>query len=46
MTKVHVEPPQIPPIKGKYDGKSEKYFVKMKLCRDPMSRTSDLYVSL
>ena len=27
----------------KYDGKSDKYFVKLKLRRDPTSSTSDLY---
>ena len=43
MTQVHVEPPPKPLIKVKYDGKSDKYFVKLKLCRDPTSSTSDLY---
>ena len=43
MTQVHVEPPMIPLIKGKYDGKPDKYFVKMKLRRDPTSSTLDLY---
>ena len=43
MTQVHVEPPPIPLIKGKYDGNSEKYLVKLKLRRDPTSSTSDLY---
>ena len=43
MTQVHVEPPPIPLIKGKYDGKSDKYLLKMKLRRDPTSSTTDLY---
>ena len=43
MTQVHVEPPTIPLIKGKYDGKSDKYLLKMKLRRDPTSSTADLY---
>ena len=43
MTQVHVEPPPIPLIKGKYDGKADKDFVKLKLRRDPTSSTSDLY---
>ena len=42
MIQVHVEPPSIPIIKGKYDGKSDKYFVKLKLCRYPTSSTLDL----
>ena len=32
-----------PPNQGKYDGKSDKDFVKLKLCKDPTSSTSDLY---
>ena len=43
MTQVHVKPQPIPVIKGKYDGKSDKYFVKLKLHRYPTSSTSDLY---
>ena len=43
MTQVHVEPPLTPLIKGKYDGTSDKYFVKLKLRRDPTSSTLDLY---
>ena len=43
MIQVHVKPPPIPLIIGKYDGKSEKYFVGLKLRRDPTSSTSDLY---
>ena len=33
MTQSHVDPPLITPIKGKYNGKSDKYFVKLKLRR-------------
>ena len=43
MTQVHVEPPMIPLIKGRYDGKWDKDFVALKLRRDPTSSTSDLY---
>ena len=43
MTQVHVEPLPTPLIKVKYDGKSDKYFVKLKLCRYPTSSMSDLY---
>ena len=42
-TQAHVEPPPITLIKVAYYGKSEKYFVKMKLCGYPTSSTSDLY---
>ena len=40
---VHVEPPPITPIKNKNDKKSDKYFVKIKLRRDPMLEESDIY---
>ena len=43
MTQPHVEPPPIPLSKENHDGKSEKYFVKLKLRRDPTSPTSDIY---
>ena len=43
IVQAYVEPPMITFIKGTYDGKSDKYFVRLKLCRDPMSSTSDLY---
>ena len=33
----------IPLVKVKYDGKSEKYLVKLKFCRGLMSSTSDIY---
>ena len=43
MTQAHVEPPPILPINSKSNGKSDKYIVKLRLCRDPTSGTSDLY---
>ena len=43
MIQVHVEPPTIPLMKGKYDGKSDKDFVKMKLRRDTTSSIPNLY---
>ena len=39
----HVEPLPIPLIKDIYNGKSDKYFVEIKLCKDPTSSRSDLY---
>ena len=39
----HVDPPPIPLIKEKHDGNSEKYFVKLKIRKDPTSPMSDLY---
>ena len=45
MIQAHVEPPPIPLIKGTYYGKSEKYFINLKLRRYPVSSTSDLYES-
>ena len=39
----HVDPPQIPLIKQTSTGKSYAYYVKLKLGRDPTSRTSNLY---
>ena len=41
--KVHVEPPPITLKSNKNYKKSDKYFVKIKLCRDTMSQKSDLY---
>ena len=38
-----MEPPKITLIKVMYDGKSEKYSVKLKSHRDPTSSTSYLY---
>ena len=43
LLQLHVYPTPITLIKGKHDDKSEKGFVKMKLCRDPTSKNSDLY---
>ena len=43
MTQVHVEPPSIHLVKVKYDGKSQKYFIKLKLLRYPTPSTSDPY---
>ena len=43
MTPPHVDPSLIPLIKENHNGKSEKYFVKLKLRRDPTSSTSNLY---
>ena len=41
--KVHVEQPLISLIKSKNDQKSDKYCVKIKFCRYPMSQESELY---
>ena len=43
MTHPHIDPPPIPITKETHDGKSDKYFVKLKLSRYPTSSTSDLY---
>ena len=43
LTHPYVEHPSIPLIQETYDVKSDKYFVKLKLCRVPTSPTSDLY---
>ena len=43
MTQMHVEPLPTPIVKGKYDGKSENYSVKLKLRRYPTSITLDFY---
>ena len=40
---VHVEPYLIPPIKHKNDEKSDKYFVTIKLRKNPTSEKLDLY---
>ena len=42
ITQPHVEPSLIPLIKENHGGKSDMYFVKLKLQRDPTSSTSDL----
>ena len=34
MMQANMEPPQIPLIKVTYDGKSDKYFIKLKPFRD------------
>ena len=39
----YVEPPPIPSIKETSTGKSDEYYVKLKLCIDPTSSTSDIY---
>ena len=39
----HLEPPPILLIEETCDGKSDGYFVKLKLCRDPASSMSYLY---
>ena len=44
VLEVYIEPPLIPLMKSKQDDKWDKYFVKMKLCRDPKSEKSDLCV--
>ena len=43
MTHPHVEPSKIPLTQETHDGKSDKYFLKLKLRSDPTSSTSDLY---
>ena len=43
MTQPHVEPPQIHIIKENQDCKSGNDSLKLKLCRYPTLRTSDLY---
>ena len=43
MTPPHVDLPPILLIKENHDGKSEKYFVKLKLRRYTTSPTLDLY---
>ena len=39
----HVDPPPIPLIKIKHNDKSDKYFLRLKLCKDLTSEKSDLY---
>ena len=43
MTQVHVKLPKILLLKENNDGKSDKYFLKLKLCRYPTLSTLDLY---
>ena len=40
---MHVDPTPIPLIKSNNGDKPDKYFIKIKLCRDPTSEKSDLY---
>ena len=40
---VHVDPHPVPLIKINNNDKSDKYFVKIKLHRDPASEKSELY---
>ena len=42
MTQAHVEPLPILPIKVTYDGKSDKYFVKLEFHRDPTPTSMSL----
>ena len=42
MTHVHMEPQTIPLMKEKYDGKSDKYFVKLEFHRDPTPTSMSL----
>ena len=43
MTRPHEDPPPITIIKETHNGKSDKYFVKIKMRKDPTLSTSDLY---
>ena len=43
MAQPHVYPPLIPRIKENHDGKSDKDFAKLKLCRDPTLPKLDPY---
>ena len=43
ITQPHLEPPLISLFKEKHNGKSDKYFFKLKLRRDPTSSTSEIY---
>ena len=43
VVQLYVEPPQNPLIKSKHGDKLEKYFVKIKLHRDPTSEKSDIH---
>ena len=42
MTQPHEETPQIPLIKENNNGKSTRYVLKLKLCRDPTSSMLEL----
>ena len=43
VVQLHVEPPLISLIKIKWDDKLDKYFVKIKFHRYPISERLDLY---
>ena len=43
MKQEHMEPLPTPLIKSKYENNSGKYFVKLKVIKDPKSATQDLY---
>ena len=43
MTQAHVDNPPTPLIESKHNVNSDKYFIKLKLCRYPTSATSGLY---
>ena len=43
MTHPHVYPPLIKLIQETHNGKLDKYFLKLKLCIDPMLTMSNLY---
>ena len=43
MTQPHMDLPPISLIKERYDGKSGRYFVKLKIRRDTRSPTLDIY---
>ena len=38
-----MDPPPIPLIKNRNDDKSDQYYIKIKVRRDPMSEKLDLY---
>ena len=43
VVQMHVDPPLTPLIKINLDDNSDKYFIKLKLCRDLTSARLDLY---
>ena len=40
---VHIETPLVPLIKCEINTKSEKYYVRIKLCSNSISATSNMY---
>ena len=40
---IHVDNPSITPVKSKLDEKSEKYYVRVVLCRNSTLENSDMY---